>query len=1022
MATWMLAATLVLASGAAAQQTDVSAQDAGGFRNVLPGGQGETVDGTEFGEFTATGEPPDSFIDQLPLYEGLLYEAPQLERGDLFEFFKTERFGLPERQVASETSPRNGVVIKRDRRFQVPHIFGRTRSDAMFGAGYATAQDRLFLMDVLRHSGRAELTELIGPGEDDSTAKMDAEQLKVADYSEAELQGMIQSMVASAGAEGRQVREDLRNYVDGINRYIREARVDPRKMPAEYAALGFPEGAEEWKPTDTVAVASLIGGNFGGGGGVEALASQALAAARERFAPDEEARAVFEDFRREEDPETPVTTTDRFEFFDPGSVDEDGDGVEDGAAVLDLDSIEERRVIVEESRGPDPTAAGPSWLQELQREGLSLPDKISNALLVSGSRSASGRPIAVMGPQVGFFSPEILLELDIHAPATAGSPGIDVRGAAFPGISLYVLIGRGRDFAWSATSAYGDNVDEFVEVLCEPDANGEPDPSAEVTRESDHYVYKGKCVPFETRRKVLQTRVQATDPGNAFKRYELLVKRSVHGPIQGTATIDEEPVAIAEARSAYFHEFASAIALKQLNSNEVSGPRSFQRAMNYVNFSFNWFYAGEEDVTYFQSGWYPLRAGGTDSSLPTLGTGEWDWQGFDPDTFLSDRMSFGDLPKDTNPGRGYFVNWNNKQAPGWRAADDQWVFGPTHLSELLEDRVRRRLRRGDRKVSVTELTQAMELAATVDLRGQELYPLLREVIGETGDPEAAKLLDLLDVWGKDGYHRRDLSRNNVLEHSGAVVLMDEWWPLLLDGMFKPVLGQDLIDRITPINPFGTPPPPNGNSWGYGWYSYVDKDLRTLLGRDVRNRFSRSYCGRGDRAACARLLVDTLKQAAANAEQRYNVSSVESIRRPATCEPDSSFPRTCDQIQFITAGAVGIDPIPLQNRPTFQQVVEVGSDLGGGPGGGADDGPGDDEDGPGDGGPGDGGPGGPGGDGGPPPTGGASDEPGDPGAAAGASDDERLPFTGLALGALALAGVGLAVGGALLGRRARRRGA
>ena len=37
-----------------------------------------------------------------------------------------------------------------------------------------------------------------------------------------------------------------------------------------------------------------------------------------------------------------------------------------------------------------------------------------------------------------------------------------------------------------------------------------------------------------------------------------------------------------------------------------------------------------------------------------------------------------------------------------------------------------------------------------------------------------------------------------------------------------------------------------------------------------------------------------------------------------CERDP----ICDQIEFITAGAVETPPIPWQDRPTFQQVVEI----------------------------------------------------------------------------------------------------
>ena len=58
--------------------------------------------------------------------------------------------------------------------------------------------------------------------------------------------------------------------------------------------------------------------------------------------------------------------------------------------------------------------------------------------------------------------PQLLVEKDVHG------PGIDARGVAFAGTDLYVQLGRGRDYAWSATSAGADNVDQFVLRLCEP--------------------------------------------------------------------------------------------------------------------------------------------------------------------------------------------------------------------------------------------------------------------------------------------------------------------------------------------------------------------------------------------------------------------------------------------------------------------------------------------------------------------------------------------------------------------------
>ena len=67
-----------------------------------------------------------------------------------------------------------------------------------------------------------------------------------------------------------------------------------------------------------------------------------------------------------------------------------------------------------------------------------------------------------------------------------------------------------------------------------------------------------------------------------------------------------------------------------------------------------------------------------------------------------------------------------------------------------------------------------------------------------------------------------------------------------------------------------------------------------------------------------MLVSTLAAAAADVRSQYGTALADVRLKATGGEKDP----ICDQISFITAGAVDTPPIPWQDRPTFQQVVEI----------------------------------------------------------------------------------------------------
>ena len=127
------------------------------------------------------------------------------------------------------------------------------------------------------------------------------------------------------------------------------------------------------------------------------------------------------------------------------------------------------------------------------------------------------------------------------------------------------------------------------------------------------------------------------------------------------------------AHAAYDHrslpsgELDSALSFVLLNSNQVTSPATFFTAMSKLTGSFNWLYTSAQNIAYFHSALYPIRAKGVDPDLPSWGTGRWEWKGFLPAK---------DHPQAVDPAKGWIDSWNNKPAHGWRAADSKWAYGP----------------------------------------------------------------------------------------------------------------------------------------------------------------------------------------------------------------------------------------------------------------------------------------------------------------------------------------------------------
>ncbi|MER6733391.1 penicillin acylase family protein [Streptomyces puniciscabiei] len=882
-------------SAAAAASNDYCG---GQCSDILPPGENGNATLAQILLNQAFGTQPSHAEDQLGPYAGLATGYKGLTDATINTFFNDASFGVPSDQVASTEKPggRGDVTIVRDKKTGVPHITGTTRYGTEYGAGYAAAEDRLWLMDVFRHVGRGQLTSFAGG----AAANQGLEQqfYRNAPYTEADLQAQIDNAVARNGARGQQALADVKAYLDGVNAYI-DASDSGRYFPGEYDLTGHKDPItnagtiDHFKVTDLVALASVIGSLFGSGGGGEVNNAVSLLAAQAKYGV-EEGTKVWESFRERNDPEAVLTVHDG-ESFPYGGKPADAKG----EALPDAGSVTQEPLVYDRT-GSATSAAAKSTSASAAKTTLSSAKRgMSNALVVSGKYTASGHPIAVFGPQTGYFAPQLLMLQEIQG------PGISARGASFAGLSMYVELGRGQDYSWSATTSGQDIIDAYAVELCQDD---------------HHYLYHGTCTAMdqvEQKNSWSPTTADSTPAGS----YTMRVWRTKYGPVEYRATVGGKKVAYTTLRSSYLHEADSIIGFQMLNDPDfVKGPKDFQAAAQHINYTFNWFYADSQHTAYYNSGDNPVRAAGVDAEFPVWAQPAYEWRNWDPATNTADYTPASAHPNSVD--QDYYVSWNNKQAKDYTTAS--WGDGSVHRGNLLEDRVKKLVAAGG--VTRAKLVQAMADAALADLRAEDVLPKLLKVINSSTvtDSTAAAALSKLQAWVGAGAGRTETSAgSHTYASADAIRILDAWWPLLVKAEFEPGLGSDLYTAFTgnlsvdeaPSAGHGPTGSHAGSSFQYGWWSYVDKDIRAVLGENVQGGLAEKYCGGGSLSACRDVLISTLDQAAGmTAAQVY----------PGDDQCSAGDQWCADSIVQRTLGGIKHGKISWQNRPTFQQVVEYTS--------------------------------------------------------------------------------------------------
>ena len=562
----------------------------------------------------------------------------------------------------------------------VPHIFAQTLEDASFALGFAHAQDRLFQMDLQRRLAAGRLAEIVG---------------SVALPSDRVMRTL--GVYALAERTVEQLPPDMKRQLDaysrGVNAYL-ESRQGA--LPPEYYLLWTEP--EPWRDADSLVWGRLMALTLSGNARGEALRARLA----KRLTP-----AQMEDLFAEE-------RTGSITLPDPPDqvrAEAPGPSRDDANDQLFAAFLE----------------AWPAFLG---------PSTASNAWVLDGARTKTGKPLLANDPHLGFTAPALWYLARISTPEGERA------GATVPGLPFPILGHNGR-LAWGLTTTNADTQDLFVETLLEGDRYATPDgPSPLEIREERIEVAWGDPVTIKVRATRHGPLISDVDPNMA----------AAAGP--GTA--------LALASTALRPNDRSMEAVWRMGMARSAAEA--REALAYADAPMqNAFFADVDGgAGLFAAARVPIRGAG-DGFMPADGaSGRSDWRNWIPTEML---------PQGAPPPGGYLANANNRLVgrgyPFFISRDWDASFRADRIEQLLD--------------AATDNGVESHVRIQLDLfsgAADRLLPIL--LAGLPRDPRTDAAVELLTRWDR----RMDRNRPEPL-------IFAAWQRALWAAMIGPAVGEAL---------------------------------------------------------------------------------------------------------------------------------------------------------------------------------------------------------------------------------------
>ena len=611
---------------------------------------------------------------------------------------------MPVRDGELQLSGLSAPVTVRYDEWGVPHVDARNEDDLYRALGYLHAQDRLFQMEMLRRLSRGELAEVLGPKlvETDRLFRT----LGIRQRAD-ELAAASSAITAQPGA----IRA-LYAYLDGVNQYQAT-----RPAPLEFEILGIPK--RPFTAADTYSIAGYLAYSFAAAFRTE----PALTAVRDQLGPDY--LRIFDlDWHPKGALEPQALNAPK------------GTGAPNGADRRFADVA--------------PMLARLAAVSGRAAELAGLPQfEGSNAWVVSGSRTASGKPLLAGDPHIAYSTPAVWWEAHLR------TPQFELYGHHLA-LNPMALLGHNRHFGWSLTMFQNDDVDLIAEKVNPANPN--------------EVWIKDRWVAMTSRQEVLKVKGQPDQV--------LTLRRSPHGPIVNDAIPGdrgERPVALWWA----FLETENPVldAFYQLGrADTLDRAREAASLIHAPGLNVVWANA-TGDIAWWAAARLPMRPECVNPTFVLDGaTDEADKPGFLP---------FSANPHEENPARGYIVS-ANFQPPG-----DTPVPGYYNLAER-GARLDGLLNQGKRWD--VQNSQALQLDVQTDYGPRVLRPLIPLLRG-SASAEEQSLVEALVRW--NGAYKADAVAPVLFQQLAAELLRAAMKDELGDAQFENLRRTRALDQALP---------------------------------------------------------------------------------------------------------------------------------------------------------------------------------------------------------------------------------